>query len=125
MLRDEPIRKKGNDLARQWTSDDYFDLIVWYNPDGVIYGFQLCYDKLGDERAVTWIAEKGFRHTKIDGGEDDVTTLKKTPILGGSIPFQAEPVTEEFKRRSSNLRQDIRELVLTKLLELSNSAGGY
>jgi hypothetical protein len=43
-------------------ADDYFDLIVWYEPDGGVHGFQLCYDKPGRERALTWTLVDGFRH---------------------------------------------------------------
>jgi len=42
---------------RRWFTDDYFDLIVWYGDQNAMIGFQLCYDKQGKERALTWTVE--------------------------------------------------------------------
>ena len=53
MLTNQAIRTVADDLDRRWISDDYFDFIVWYETDVQIYGFQLCYDKSGRERALT------------------------------------------------------------------------
>jgi hypothetical protein len=47
MLYNAPIKPKEGDLPRRWISDDYFDLIIWCQPDESVYGFQLCYDKEG------------------------------------------------------------------------------
>ncbi len=67
-------------------SDDYFDLIVWYAADESAHGFQLCYDKLRNERAVTWIRDEGIRHDRVDSGESRPIE-NSTPILfpGGSV----------------------------------------
>ena len=57
---------------RRWFTDSDFDLIVWYegqDEDGPIAGFQLCYDKQGAERALTWRRATGFSHEKVDDGE--------------------------------------------------------
>jgi len=116
MLRNSPIRNVERDFARRWISDDYFDLIVWYAEDGSTYGFQLCYDKSGDERAVTWTRERTLTHSIVDPGEDK-PTANRTPMLRRGGAFDRERVLAEFLERSSELDPAIRELVLTKLEE--------
>lgn len=120
MLRDEPIRRKGNDLPRRWTSDDYFDLIVWYESDASVYGFQLCYDKYGAEKALTWTRQKGFAHRVVDNGEQNATR-NRSPILAQHVPFLEEKVVEAFHKRSGLLSESVRNLVLVKLQEFRAS----
>jgi len=97
-------------------SDDYFDLIVWYADDDRIHGFQLCYDKRGDERALTWTGDKGFQHHRVDTGEVSAFG-NSTPILVSGGDFGGEVVAMEFERRSEQLSSGIRKLVLSKLEE--------
>ena len=49
----EKTRQIPGEGIRRWFRDDELDLIVWYGDDGSIEGFQLCYDKLQHERALT------------------------------------------------------------------------
>ncbi len=120
MLTNQPIRPVAHDLDRRWFSDDYFDLIVWYESEGQIHGFQLCYDKTGRERALTWSQERGFLHTAVDSGESK-PTANRTPVLvtDGAFPF--EQVRREFTTRSSLLPAEIRELVLVRVRDYENS----
>jgi hypothetical protein len=69
MLANTPRKPVAGDRDRRWIADEYFDLIVWYEDDQTIHGFQLCYDKPGRERALTWTRAGGFQHTAIDSGE--------------------------------------------------------
>ena len=87
MLIPQPIRSVPNDVDRCWMSDDYFDLIVWFTPAREIEGFQLCYDKRGNERALTWRAAVGFHHSTVDSGISN-PLANDTPILrpGGEFP---------------------------------------
>lgn len=116
MLVDSPIRLKEGDLPRRWIADDFFDLIVWYRPDASVHGFQLCYDKGRDERALTWLVGRGFSHSRIDPG-DDLPTEHRSPVLllGGTFP--AALVIAEFRARSRALSPAIRRLVLSRLRE--------
>jgi len=116
MLGNQPIRPVARDLDRRWISDDYFDLIVWYEPGGGIHGFQLCYDKSGHERALTWTLEGGFKHTAIDSGETN-PNANRTPILVADGAFPAAQVRGEFMARGKLLPSEIRDLVLGKIEE--------
>jgi hypothetical protein len=114
MLTNQPIRPVANDLDRRWFFDDYFDLIVWYESEDQIHGFQLCYDKTGRERALTWSHERGFLHTAVDSGES-MPTANRTPVLVADGAFPFEQVRREFTTRSSLLPVEIRELVLVRV----------
>ncbi|MEO5917834.1 MAG: hypothetical protein ABIS50_26615 [Luteolibacter sp.] len=114
MLTNQAIRNVANDLDRRWISDDYFDLIVWYETEVQIHGFQLCYDKPGRERALTWTRERGFLHTAVDSGESK-PTANRTPIVVADGTFPAGQVRREFIARSGLLPAEIRELVLARI----------
>ena len=119
MLTNQPIRTIARDLDRRWFSDDYFDLIVWYEREDRIHGFQLCYDKTGRERALTWNRERGFLHTAVDSGEA-MPTANRSPILVADGAFPFEQVRSEFTTRSSLLPAEVRELVLDRVRDYEN-----
>jgi hypothetical protein len=119
MLIDEPIRPVVGDMDRRCISDDYFDLFVWYQPDGQIHGFQLCYDKHRRERALTWTRDRGFLHAGIDTGEGS-PNANRTPILVDGGDFPAHEVRGQFVARSVLLSDEIRDLVLVRLDEYEN-----
>jgi hypothetical protein len=102
MLSRETRQAVRNDYKRIWMSDDYFDLIVWYEPSNAIYGFQLCYGKPESERALTWLKTRGFSHAKIESGEDD-PEANRTPILLPDGSFPISEVSREFRQRSERL----------------------
>lgn len=114
MLAKEKKSKVPGDYRRSWMSDDYFDLIVWYEPSNAIHGFQLCYGKPESERALTWLKNRGFIHSKIDSGEESPES-NQTPILLPDGSFPATEVTREFRRRSEQLPKALRNFVLAKL----------
>ena len=114
MLTNAPLTPVAGDLDRRWISDEYFDLIVWYEPDQQIHGFQLCYDKQAHECALTWTRERGFLHTAIDDGESK-PTANRTPILTIQGVFPAQQVRGEFVARSESLPVEICQLVLARI----------
>ena|SRR6476659_5245078 len=116
MLEATPKRPVHGDYDRRWISDDYFDLIVWYTPRDTIHGFQLCYDKPHWERALTWLADRGFSHTEVDSG-DETPEANRSPILVPDGSFPADKVLAEFACRGSGLPAELRELVTDKISE--------
>ena len=116
MLRNSPHKPVDRDRDRRRIADEYFDLIVWDEPDGAIHGFQLCYDKPGRERALTSTRERGFLRTAIDSGESR-PTANRAPILVPEGVFPAQDVRREFLVRGALLPAEIRELVLTRIAE--------
>jgi hypothetical protein len=110
MLIEHPCRQVPEDYRRRWMSDEDMDLIVWLEPDGRFHGFQLCYDKTGRERALTWVANGGFSHHAVDSGDTNPNG-NCTPVLvpDGNMPI--ELVRREFAQRSLQLDPKIREFV--------------
>jgi hypothetical protein len=114
MLKEYPTQQHRGEQNRRWFSNPYFDLIVWQNSLSEITKFQLCYDKSGKERAVTWTQGKGFDHNLIDEGEE--TPFKnQSPILLKDGQFHASEVLEIFIADSELIDQQIRSFVIDKL----------
>ena len=100
---------------RRWFSDDFFDLIVWVRDNEVI-GFQLCYDKQGTERALSWSFDAGFHHHRVDTGEWK-PPYKASPLLVADGPFDHPGVTDEFIKRSGHIDSAIAEFIRRTLFE--------
>jgi hypothetical protein len=95
---------------RRWFTDEYFDLIVWYDNDRRLIGFQLCYDKLQRERALTWTREHGFQHNRIDSGEVPGHS-KMTPVIIADGAFNRDPVVQRFQEASAGIDPEIASFV--------------
>ncbi len=108
--------------ARQWFSDDYFDLIVWSAPDGALTGFQLCYDKYKKERALTWTMSNGYSHERVDDGESN-PSKNLTPVLvpDGACPTQ--DLIGLFLERNKEMDSRLRSFIVDKLRAYHRAAG--
>ena len=115
------LRQVSGEGFRRWFTDSYFDLIVWYEPGAKqIAGFQLCYDKERDERALTWRRGESFDHKRIDDGEVS-GRIKMTPVLVPDGTFDYAAIAERFRRESENIDPEIREFVHNKLTNRSQT----
>lgn len=112
------VRQVPGDGLRRWFYDDDFDLFVWYNPNGSIHGFQLSYDKTGDEKSLTWFRNRGISHHAVDGGEQN-PGRNRSPILIAEDGRAAMPrILDAFNRTSTAaLPSKVRALVLRKIME--------
>ena len=108
------VRQIKGEGKRRWFTSDNFDLIMWYGDDGSIDGFQLCYDKMGKERALTWRPGDRYSHMKIDSGEL-WPTFNKTPILVADGVFNKKLVLAQFQKESSIVDKNIKEFVSNKI----------
>ncbi|HEY6070774.1 MAG TPA: hypothetical protein VIU85_05295 [Chthoniobacterales bacterium] len=123
MLAKENKVKVRGDYRRSWMSDDYFDLIVWYEPSNAIHGFQLCYGKpVAESAIITWRKVRGFAHAKVDSGEND-PEANRTPILLPDESFPTVDAIREFQQRSKPLPKSLRNFVLAKLKRFATKAG--
>jgi hypothetical protein len=109
-------RQIENEGPRRWFTDEYFDLIVWYEKKGkAVAGFQLCYDRGYKERALTWRRGEGFNHERIDDGELP-GRMKMTPVLVPDGVFDHTSIAERFHRSSGQIDPEIRDLVYEKVI---------
>ncbi len=119
MLREIPIKKvrqiKG-EPKRRWFVDDDFDLIVWQGNWKKLVGFQLCYTRENEQKALTWMEDKGFFHNTVDEGEDKPGKPKGVPILLPDGIFDFKVVAEEFRKQSADIKKSVSEFVYDKLV---------
>jgi hypothetical protein len=101
-------------LRRRWFSDADWDLIVWLSGPGEIWGFQLCYDRARDERALTWTRETGYSHDRIDDGEGN-PTKNRTPVLVPDGVFPALDIVKRFARDAGDIPPAIRDFVIDRI----------
>lgn len=111
-------QQPGEDFCR-WFRDEYFDLYVWSNQNGTITGFQLCYDKPGKERAITWLSGKGFFHHRIDSGDQN-PIKNQSPVLVQDGLFQGDEIARRFTESSPALDAKLAAFVRRKLKEYRN-----
>ena len=109
------VRQIPGEPRRRWFRTDDLDLIVWCDEAGAPTSFQLCYDKLRSERALTWTPERGFLHTAVDDGEGVGVGYKGTPILVAGGRFDANRVGDRFAAASAHLPREIVAFVANKL----------
>ncbi len=109
------VKQHSGEPRRQWFVDDYFDLIVWFNKNREIIGFQLCYDKVKNQHALTWNSGFGYIHNRVDDGEQKPGKHKSSPVLVTDGKFDYEHIAEIFKRESGNLDESLAEFIYHKL----------
>jgi len=116
LIEVSPTRQVPDEPRRRWFTSPDLDLIVWCDESGLPIWFQLCYDKLRSEHALTWKPGVGFIHMAVDDGENDVgLSYKSTPILIPDGNFDAARVIDLFVASSHRVPSDIAEFVTSKL----------
>ncbi len=117
MLREiKNTRQIPSEPNRRWFNSEEMDLFIWHQADSII-GFQLCYDKSGQERALTWKPDTGLIHEKVDNGESRDGRYKATPILLKNGTYDIDSVISEFLSKSERLSYEIKDFVLQKLIK--------
>lgn len=121
LMERENVSQKEGEGFRRWFSDDFFDLIVWFSDKNspVITGFQICYDKSGFERAMTWIEGEGYSHTQIDEGEGGILRNKMSPVLLPDGIFEKQQIGTMFKDAAASINDNIKDFVLKKIMDFS------
>lgn len=101
---------------KRWFQDDYFDLFTWEDNTGRITSFQLCYDRLGFERVISWDCEKGFGHHSVDDGESS-PHKNMSPVFVRNGIFSYHEVMPKFAHSSQPISPYISNFVIQKLEE--------
>jgi len=104
------VAQKEEGVWRQWFCSDWAELIVWWHAEDHrrMIGFQLCYSGC----ALTWTADKGCSHHRVDDGEDG---FKASPVLVAGARFDAAAVARSFERSSLSLDPGLADFVHEKL----------
>ncbi|HBA59832.1 MAG TPA: hypothetical protein DCZ92_03235 [Elusimicrobia bacterium] len=116
MLREEKnIRQIAGEPPRRWFSDDYFDLIIWLEKDGSVWGFQLCYDREKKPRALTWTKAYGYKHAGIDTGEHVWGSSQSSPVLVEDGLFDTKNTGVRLEEASGGLPPELGPFVVEKV----------
>jgi len=116
----EKLKKLNRDENSRWFRDDFFDLFLWEDVDGVITGFQLCYDIYYNQRALNWQAENGFSHFSVDDGENRPGKLKATPVLISDGAFNPPEILKIFKERGKEIDAAVFDFVYRKIFDYTD-----
>lgn len=125
MLREiDQVKQDRAGTKRRWFQDEYFDLWVWERPDETVAAFQLCYDRQGTERLLSWREQHGFDHLAVDFGNTDHTSHAQTAILKADGTFPMREVWRRLLLASRPIPRDIRYFLFEKLFEFGDPLPG-
>ncbi|MCP4353014.1 MAG: hypothetical protein GY795_46785 [Desulfobacterales bacterium] len=111
------VKQNREESKRRWFTGDFFDLLVWLDEKDSITGFQLCYDKSGDQRALTWHEKSGYSHNRVDEGESKPGKPKSIPVLVLDGLFANKEIADIFKKMSKNIDKSVSDFVYKKILQ--------
>lgn len=110
------IKQWPGEPVRRWFTDDYFDLVVWFDPCGGVIRFQLSYDKRRYQRALTWETATGYMHSRVEDGEERPGRLKSSPVLLVEGEFDKRLIADRFQRSCADLQEDTAVFIYDRIL---------
>ena len=99
---------------RRWFHDEFFDLYVWENVAGELQGFQLCYAKADQQRALRWSPEAGYSHEGVDAPEDKPGRSMSALFVADGV-FDANNVGTIFENAALEMPEKFRSFVLDRI----------
>ncbi len=118
MLRElKNVRQVDNEPRRRWFTDDYFDIIVFYDEADEPVGFHLCYCKNEDERILVWNRNTGYEHGGVDDGESFFGRRKGAPIIVSDGLFEKPTVAARFLEAKSRMDPTVAGFLEKKIAE--------
>lgn len=117
MLREiRNVKQIPGQGARRWFNDEHLDLFVWYDADGRILGFQLCFDKsTRAELALTFTETEGYSldHVSSEASVSDMAS----PVLMRASEFSLRLLIDQLSEHGEALERTLYEYVREKLEE--------
>lgn len=115
LIEPSKMTRRDGGYRRRWFTDEDMDLYLWLDDDGELARVQLCYDRRGNQRVLSWAREHGYRHDRIDDGEG-VAGKARTPILVLDGHCDIDAVLVRFRAAAGALDRDLFECVDAWLL---------
>lgn len=124
MLREiRNVRGIPGQGVRRWFNDARLDLFVWYDADGSIIGFQLCFDKdTHTECALTFTEDKGYSFDQVTG-ETSVCDIG-SPVLSVTGEFSRARLIAQLSEMSEALERSLYDYLRMKLEECPQLSSG-
>ena len=119
LLRELAPKHVRKEPRRRWFWSARSDLIVWLSDDGTVLGFQFCYDKDWIEHALTWMADGGFSHMRVDTGPMN----RAAPLLVANGALDAPRILELFLRDCAVVPAEYVRLVCERVAMLAGREG--
>ena len=118
LIETKNVQQTSAEHRRRWFSSADIDLIVWYDEEDSLIGFELYYDKNISEHVFIWRADGGFDHLAVDDGEQkSVLNYKEAPILIPDGHIDPNRIRTLFERSCENLPAEVVTLVRRKLVQ--------
>lgn len=114
LFEQKDVKQNEGEPFRRVFIDDYFDLYVWISETNEPIGFQLCYEKTLNERALSFI-NGNYSHTGIENGDNDL--LGGIPLLMADGEFGKYEILKRFIAESNKIDSRIRNYVINKIKE--------
>ena len=115
VIERQHVRQNPGEEFRRCFTDDNFDLVVWYGPDDAVVGFELCYDRAKDEKAVRWLGGEGLSHFRVDTGEQLAPGNRSAMLVDRDGEFEADRVIACFEAAADGLPVEVAAVVKSKL----------
>jgi hypothetical protein len=117
MLREvSHVSRPSREGPRRCFADERMHLLVWYEDDGRIYGFELTYESAKGPRALRWLPDGGFLHAHVDDGTPH-PFLDASAILISCDDPVSKDLPERFREAAAEIPQAERDFVAAKLTE--------
>ena len=115
MLREiKSVRQIPGEPTRRWFNSEEMDLIVWQQNEDIL-GFQLCYDKTNNEKAVSWKQGLGLMHEDVNNDDVRDGPYKGTPVLTQNEFYDLEKIKTDFIKYSEMLPDEVKSFILETL----------
>lgn len=111
-------QEAGGAKHRRWYTCASADLYVWESEsalESVLEAFEFCYAKPRAERSLTWSADQGFRHFRIDDGEPS-PLVNSTPVAVASEAVDWAAVALTLERFGANIEPRLYRQILKIIL---------
>ena len=113
-------QEAGGAKRRRWYTCASADLYVWESASesasvSALKAFEFCYAKPRAERSLTWSADQGFRHFRIDDGEPS-PLVNSTPVAVASETVDWAAVALTLERFGANIEPRLYRQILKIIL---------
>ena len=108
-------RQQIGDLTRRWFADESFDLFIFVDENGTLLQLQLSYDKTHQEHIISWAANSGYTHNRVDDGQD-ISGKARSPIMVPDGVCDIDRIISSFRNSSDALDDELFDAVYRKLI---------